>query len=175
MNGTVSQITLPSLSDSRELASAATAALRERSKVAAVERRTSARAAALARRRVRGGSGSDSGTPEQLRWSESEVAELSVSLVFNTEDWSRDTEPETCSVTEERAEERTEERAEEGAEPEPSLRPPPTPPPMSKYFPEEWYKVICTECWVRSHALQYPGTITVKLVIIVMVDKAIKL
>jgi hypothetical protein len=133
--------------------------LRERSKVAAVERRTSARAAALARRRAKGGSGSDSGTPEQLRWSESEVAELSVSLVFNPEDWSRDTEPETCSVTEERAEELTEElteeRAEEGAEPEPSLRPPPTPPPMSKYFPEEWYKVICTECWVRSHALQY--------------------
>jgi hypothetical protein len=114
--------------------------LRERSKVAAVERRTSARAAALARRRAKGGSGSDSGTPEQLRWrwSESEMAELSVSLVFNPEDWSRDTE-----------------REEEGAEPEPSLRPPPTPPPMSKYFPEEWYKVICTECWVRSHALQY--------------------
>jgi hypothetical protein len=85
--------------------------------------------AALARRRAKAGSSSDSGTPEQLRWSESEVAELSVRLVFNPEDWSLDTE-------------------EEG---EPSLRPPP----MSKYFPEEWYKVICTECWVRSHALQY--------------------
>jgi hypothetical protein len=41
------------------------------------------------------------------------VAELSVSLVFNPEDWSRDTEPETCSVTEELAEERTEELTEE--------------------------------------------------------------
>jgi hypothetical protein len=111
--------------------------LRERSKVAAVERRTSARAAALARRRAKTGSSSNSGTPEQLRWSESEVAELSVSLVFNPEDWGRDTEQE------------------EGAEPEPSLRPPPTPPPMSKYFPEEWYKVLCTECWVRSHDLKY--------------------
>jgi hypothetical protein len=76
--------------------------LRERSKVAAVERRTSARAAALARRRAKAGSSSDSGTPEQLRWSESEVADLNVSLVFNPEDWSRDTEPATCSVTEER-------------------------------------------------------------------------
>ena len=101
-----------------------------------------------------------------------------MSLVFNPEDWSRDTEPETCSVTEERAEERTEElteelteeRAEEGAEPEPSLRPPPTPPPMSKYFPEEWYKVICTECWVDPMLF---STITVRLVIIVMVDKAV--
>jgi hypothetical protein len=47
--------------------------------------------AALARRRAKAGSSSDSGTPEQLRWSESEVAELSVSLVFNPEYWSRDT------------------------------------------------------------------------------------
>jgi shikimate 5-dehydrogenase len=82
-------------------AGAATAALRERSKVAAVEQRTSARAAALARRRAKGGSGSYSGTPEQLRWSESEEPELNVSLVFNPEDWSRDTEPATA--TEERS------------------------------------------------------------------------
>ncbi len=113
-----------------------------------MERRTRARAAALARRRAKGGSGSDSGsdsgTPEQLWWSESEVAELRVSLVFNPEDWSQGTEPATCSMTEERAEEPTEEpteeraedveREEEGAEPEPFLRPPPTPPPNVKIF-----------------------------------------
>jgi hypothetical protein len=75
-----------------------------------VERRTSARAAALARRRAKGGS--DSGTPEQLRWSESEVAQLNLSLVFNPEDWSRDTEPATWALGQ-RTEESTKERAED--------------------------------------------------------------
>jgi hypothetical protein len=37
----------------------------------------------------------------------------------------------------------------------PSPKAPPPPPPMSKYFPKEWWKVLCTECWRQSHGLQY--------------------
>ncbi len=36
----------------------------------------------------------------------------------------------------------------------PSPKAPPSPPPMSKYFPKEWWKVLCTECWRQSHGLQ---------------------
>jgi hypothetical protein len=37
----------------------------------------------------------------------------------------------------------------------PSLKAPPPPPPMSGYFPKEWWKVLCSECWRQSHGLQY--------------------
>jgi hypothetical protein len=37
----------------------------------------------------------------------------------------------------------------------PSLKAPPPPPPMSRYFPKEWWKVLCSECWRQSHGLQY--------------------
>ena len=113
-------------------ASAATAALRGRSKIAATERRLSARAAAQARRRAPGGSGSDNGPPEQLRRPESEVAELDVSEVFNPEDLRRDPEPETPGsagrATEERTEEwREEKECEEGAKLKPfSFKDPPS-------------------------------------------------
>jgi hypothetical protein len=55
---------------------AATTALRERSKLAAGERRASARTLVLARRRE----GSESGTPETLRFAEAELLSLDISL-----------------------------------------------------------------------------------------------
>ncbi len=37
----------------------------------------------------------------------------------------------------------------------PLLRAPPPPPLMSRYFPREWWKVLCSECWRASHSIQY--------------------
>jgi hypothetical protein len=37
----------------------------------------------------------------------------------------------------------------------PSLKAPPPPPLMSRYFPKECWKVLCSECWRQSHSLQY--------------------
>jgi len=134
---------------------AATASVRKGARVAAVERRASARALTLARTR-----GSDD--PEGLR-SPEEISPLEISWLSGEreepEDEEKEPEGEEKEPEGEEKEPDGEEKEPEGQEKEPEerveteegaepvFRPPPTPPPWSIHFSSHPRRVLCTFCF----------------------------
>jgi len=140
-------------------AAAATTALRERCKMLASERRSSARALVIDQRRNSLVSGT-SESPEKTRAEE----EMNRSIRIQLEDGEiqreveeEDTESSThfvfpvpAAATQPEIERTDEKECEEGAEPEPLYRPPPTPPPWSRHFSNHPLRVLCTFCFAGN-------------------------